>query len=113
MCVKAKNLRSLSDSLPSLLSCSISVIGTTFTVTDSDVGSKDRYLTGFVGLVRPRTHAQVAQRVVVERGAFRADQFSLQANFNAHYLHTGPEIWAQAGVRETVNLPNTRVFTCA
>jgi cysteine synthase A len=38
-----------------------------------------------------------AERVVRERGAFRADQFRLQGNFRAHYLHTGPEILAQAG----------------
>ena len=34
--------------------------------------------------------------VVEERGAFRADQFELLSNFNAHYNHTGPEIWAQS-----------------
>ncbi len=40
---------------------------------------------------------QVAQRIVKERGAFRADQFHHRGNFNAHYLHTGPEILRQAG----------------
>jgi cysteine synthase A len=38
-----------------------------------------------------------AQRLVQERGAFRADQFHLQGNFRAHYLYTGPEIIAQTG----------------
>jgi cysteine synthase len=38
-----------------------------------------------------------AQRLVQERGAFRADQFHLEGNFRAHYLHTGPELLAQAG----------------
>jgi cysteine synthase A len=38
-----------------------------------------------------------AQRLVVERGAFRADQFHHAGNFRAHYLHTGPEILQQAG----------------
>jgi cysteine synthase len=38
-----------------------------------------------------------AQSIVRERGAFRADQFNLQSNFRAHYLHTGPEILAQSG----------------
>lgn len=27
--------------------------------------------------------------------AYRADQFQLQANFRAHYQHTGPELWRQ------------------
>jgi cysteine synthase A len=39
----------------------------------------------------------VAQRITAERGAFRADQFHLEGNFRAHYLHTGPEFWEQAG----------------
>jgi cysteine synthase A len=38
-----------------------------------------------------------AQRIVKNRKAFRADQFRLQSNFRAHYLHTGPEIWQQSG----------------
>jgi cysteine synthase A len=38
-----------------------------------------------------------AQRIVTERGAFRADQFHLQSNFRAHYLHTGPEFLQQSG----------------
>jgi cysteine synthase A len=38
-----------------------------------------------------------AQRLTVERGAFRADQFRHSGNFRAHYLHTGPEIWEQTG----------------
>ena len=36
------------------------------------------------------------QRIVRERQAFRADQFNLEGNFRAHYLHTGPEILRQA-----------------
>jgi cysteine synthase A len=40
---------------------------------------------------------QEAQRLVRERSAFRADQFRLEGNYRAHYLHTGPEILAQAG----------------
>ena len=38
-----------------------------------------------------------AQKIVVERQAFRADQFHLESNFRAHYLHTGPEILRQTG----------------
>ncbi|HLA38392.1 MAG TPA: cysteine synthase family protein [Candidatus Glassbacteria bacterium] len=40
---------------------------------------------------------EVTQKIVAERGAFRADQFSLKANLRAHYLHTGPEIIRQSG----------------
>jgi cysteine synthase A len=38
-----------------------------------------------------------AQRIVAQRGAFRADQFRLAGNYRAHYLHTGPEIIRQSG----------------
>jgi cysteine synthase A len=40
---------------------------------------------------------QRAQRLVLERQAFRADQFRLASNARAHYLHTGPEILQQSG----------------
>lgn len=40
---------------------------------------------------------QETARLVQERGAFRADQFRLRANFRAHYLHTGREILEQSG----------------
>lgn len=40
---------------------------------------------------------QAAQRIVIERGAFRADQFQLVGNFRAHYLYTGPEFIRQSG----------------
>ncbi len=40
---------------------------------------------------------QAAQRIVAERNAFRADQFHLQGNLRAHYLHTGPEFLRQSG----------------
>ena len=39
---------------------------------------------------------QETQRIVRERGGFRADQFRLQGNFRSHYLHTGPEFLRQA-----------------
>jgi cysteine synthase len=42
---------------------------------------------------------QEAQRIVAQRGAFRADQFNLAGNTRAHYLHTAPEILRQAGCR--------------
>jgi len=39
---------------------------------------------------------QEARRIVEKRQAFRADQFKLEGNFRAHYLHTGPEILRQS-----------------
>ncbi|MDE2857689.1 MAG: cysteine synthase family protein [Chloroflexota bacterium] len=38
-----------------------------------------------------------ARQIVAERGAYRADQFELEGNRRAHYLHTAPEIWRQSG----------------
>ncbi len=46
---------------------------------------------GDLELVEART-----QEIVKERHAFRADQFQLEANFRAHYLHTGPEFIKQS-----------------
>jgi cysteine synthase A len=40
---------------------------------------------------------EAAQAIARERRAFRVDQFHHRGNFRAHYLHTGPEILAQAG----------------
>jgi len=40
---------------------------------------------------------ETAQRIVRERGAFRADQFQLPGNSQAHYQHTAPEIMRQSG----------------
>lgn len=37
-----------------------------------------------------------ARHIVDQRQAFRADQFKLEGNFRAHYLHTGPEILRQS-----------------
>jgi len=39
---------------------------------------------------------KTAQRIVKDREAFRADQFHLDGNFRAHYLHTGPEFLRQS-----------------
>jgi cysteine synthase A len=46
---------------------------------------------GDLALVEQRT-----RKIVVERDAFRADQFRLKGNFRAHYLNTGPEIIRQS-----------------
>lgn len=37
------------------------------------------------------------QRLTMERGAFRADQFRRDGAWLAHYHSTGPEIWTQSG----------------
>lgn len=37
------------------------------------------------------------RRIAQERGAFRADQFALPGNPDAHETGTAPEIWAQSG----------------
>ncbi len=39
----------------------------------------------------------VAERLTVERGAFRADQFNREASRDGHYETTGPELWSQSG----------------
>ncbi len=38
-----------------------------------------------------------ARRIADERGAFRADQFTRDGNWRAHYRTTGPELWTQSG----------------
>jgi len=38
-----------------------------------------------------------AQRLTLEQNAFRADQFNLESNARAHYLHTSQEIVRQTG----------------
>lgn len=42
---------------------------------------------------------QRVREIVQERDAFRADQFNHRGNVLAHELHTGPELWWQAGGR--------------
>lgn len=43
----------------------------------------------------PDYYQEVAAKVAIEQGAFYVNQFSNQANVDAHYDTTGPEIWAQ------------------
>ena len=45
-----------------------------------------------------------ADEVVIERGAFRADQFANVGNVLAHERQTGPEIWHQSGGKVDVFL---------
>jgi cysteine synthase len=73
----------------------MAALGAEVVLVDQAPGSK-------VGEVSGADLARVeleAQRIVRERNAFRADQFQLAGNFRAHYLHTGPELLAQAGCR--------------
>lgn len=44
-----------------------------------------------LALVEART-----RQIVIERAAFRADQFQRDGNPLAHYRYTGPEIWTQS-----------------
>lgn len=49
----------------------------------------------------PRSYYKVAERIRDERGAFLPYQYYNQANPQAHYETTGPEIWRQTDGRVT------------
>jgi cystathionine beta-synthase len=49
----------------------------------------------------PRSYYKVAERIRDERGAFLPNQYRNQANPQAHYRTTGPEIWHQTDGRVT------------
>jgi len=49
----------------------------------------------------PRSYYKVAERIRDERGAFLPYQYHNQANPEAHYRTTGPEIWRQTEGRIT------------
>jgi cysteine synthase len=71
----------------------MAALGAEVVLVDQLAGSEPgRVSGGDLDLVEKRT-----AQIVAERNAFRADQFKLEGNFRAHYLHTGPEILAQAG----------------
>ena len=71
----------------------MSALGAEVVLVDQMPGSKPGQVSGGdLELVEQR-----AQRLVIERSAFRADQFRLAGNFRAHYLHTGPEFLRQSG----------------
>jgi cysteine synthase len=70
----------------------MSALGAEVVLVDQLPGSQPGQVSGGdLALVEQR-----AQQIVLERDAFRADQFNLQGNFRAHYLHTGPEILRQS-----------------
>jgi cysteine synthase A len=69
-------------------------LGAEVVLVDQGPGSRDGHVTGDdLALVE-----EVAQRVAAERGAFRADQFHLAGNADAHDDGTGAEIWQQGRV---------------
>jgi len=70
----------------------MSALGAEVVLVDQLPGSKPGQVSGAdLELVERET-----QRIVAERNAFRADQFQLEGNFRAHYLHTGPEVVRQS-----------------
>ncbi len=71
----------------------MAALGAEVVLVDQALGSRPGEVSGEdLALVESAT-----ERIVRERRAFRADQFLLEGNFRAHYLHTGPEILAQTG----------------
>lgn len=71
----------------------MSALGAEVVLVDQLPGSEPGHVSGGdLALVE-----EAAQRIVKERGAYRADQFQLAGNKRAHYLHTGPEIILQSG----------------
>ncbi len=71
----------------------MSALGAEVVLVDQAPGSKPGQVSGEdLEQVERKT-----ERIVEARGAFRADQFRLEGNFRAHYLHTGPEILKQSG----------------
>lgn len=70
----------------------MSALGAEVVLVDQAPNSKPGQVSGAdLELVNQKTQA-----LVKERNAFRADQFQLEANFRAHYLHTGPEFIRQS-----------------
>jgi cysteine synthase A len=73
----------------------MTALGAEVVLVDQMEGSVEGQVSGGdLELVNAETN-----RIVVERGAFRADQFHHRGNFRAHYLHTGREILDQTDGR--------------
>ena len=67
-------------------------LGAEVVLVDQAPGSMPNQVSGAdLALVEER-----ARQLAIEHGAFRADQFHLEANVHAHERHTGPEIWEQS-----------------
>jgi cysteine synthase A len=70
----------------------MTAFGAEVVLVDQRPGAKSGHVTGDdLALVE-----EAAQRIVIERNAFRADQFHLAGNANAHEYGTGPELWEQS-----------------
>jgi cysteine synthase len=71
----------------------MTALGAEVVLVDQAPGSRSGQVSGEdLALVEAR-----ARELVEQRGAFRADQFTLAANPNAHALHTAQEILHQTG----------------
>ena len=70
----------------------MTALGAEVVLVDQRPGAKPGHVTGEdLALVEA-----AAQQVAMERNAFRADQFHLSGNANAHEHGTGPELWEQS-----------------
>ena len=70
----------------------MTALGAEVVLVDQRPGAKSGHVTGEdLALVE-----EAAQRITVERNAFRADQFQLAGNANAHEHGTGAELWEQS-----------------
>ena len=70
----------------------MSALGAEVVLVDQAPESKRGHVSGAdLELVEEET-----KRIVEQRRAFWADQFRLEGNFRAHYLHTGPEMLKQS-----------------
>lgn len=73
----------------------MAALGAEVILVDQLPGSKKGQVSGGdLALVEEKT-----RQIVEQRQAFRADQFVLEGNYRAHYLHTGPEFIAQSDGR--------------
>jgi cysteine synthase A len=73
----------------------MTALGAEVVLVDQTSGSEAGHVTGDdLALVE-----EAARRIAEERSAFRADQFRLPGNANAHETGTAPEMWHQSGGR--------------